>query len=176
MSPFNTRIDSNNVLIIVLVALNLFLLSAFWFMKGPGLEIQRAGGSPPEAAIPPPPSENDRFAKMFKKELQLNEEQAKELQVIRITHFDEMRFIHDDLSATRGQMFGMMHNDVEKARKLAAKVSELESQRNLLLIDHYQQLKQLCQPAQQIKLQKVFLKAMRRGHQPGGRKPPPPRK
>ncbi len=144
------KINKNTWLIILLVVLNVFSLTALWFSKS-GPPNERRG-------------HKDRMAGFLKKELGLNDEQLATFQTLRKEHFqlrkEHSKAIHEKkheliIAATASEEDSIM------IQNLVNDITELERKSELLFIDHLNNLKAVCTPEQQQNLSKVFLKGMR---------------
>ena len=155
MSIFTDQ--KKNVLIILLVLLNLFTISMVWFGRN------KDG--------PPRPGKKS-FIHLFKKELNLNEDQLKEFERLIDQHRKRVNPIVR--KANRKEIIEaitMEVPDTARALMLAREVGEGEELMQTLLIEHYMALRSVCNAAQKEKLRKIFKETVRR---PGPK--PPPRK
>ena len=114
MSPLkHTKINSGNVLIIVLVALNLFLLTLMWTNKS---QTGKAPAPPQSEMGPPPPSSDDPFSRLVRRELGFDDQQMESLLRLRTKHFQEMNKVQKELRALRNEMFNTISEDPEAAK------------------------------------------------------------
>lgn len=148
----NTR---KNWIIGFLVILNIGLLISFWL---PSLH-----GRPHE--------NQDKINNQFRKKLGLDEAQFEKVKDLRKEHFRETRMINENIHELKKEMFGVLKGenpDTTKAYNLAQKIGQLEGNIDKSLINHFLDLRAVCNEDQKIKLDKFFHRAMKK---PGGRLP-----
>lgn len=162
MGYFNS--SQNKWIIVALVLLNLGFVAAMWWPKG------EKHGRPGEG---PPRHQTER---LFKKELDLDEAQFEKVKILREQHFEEVQELLKQVRANKSEMFNALEGsnpDTSAANAFAKKSGALESQIDQLLIQHFMDLRAVCNEEQRQKLEKVFKRAIGKpGHGPGPKHPP----
>lgn len=133
-----------NILLILLVALNLFLL--FLLSQGP-----RQNGQ-----------NHQKGLSILKKTLQLTDAQVTQVKALRTEHFESVEDNRNALKQKKEKLFELMvaePYDTIVTNELLMQIGTLESKRDQLLVEHYQKLKAVCTPKQKKKLKIVFQKA-----------------
>lgn len=145
-----------NIALLVLLLLNVMLVTLLWL--GP-----KEGGRPGRK---PPPPRTDKF---FNKALNLDENQQAVLQRLREEHFELTKSLNAEARGFKGEMFDALTSatpDTVLANAKALQAALVQDKIDKALIAHYMDILDICSPAQQAELRKVFRKAIRR---------PPPR-
>ena len=138
--PINTR-----WLVGLLVALNVFTLAALFFSRG-----RRADRRPDTMGL-------------FCRELGLADEQAEQFKQLRQAHFERTRPLFKELRAVQQKMIESLGDapaDSLALRHFTAERTQVMGRIDSLLARHYLDLRAVCAPEQQDKLEAVFLRAM----------------
>jgi len=149
----------------VLVVLNLFLLGILWFRPV----------HPP--LFPPPPHEIIRppgIIDIMEKELLLNDEQKKLFNEIRIGHLNYSKTLMEDIRRMKKDILEEAFKnspDTAKVNLLTKEIGRRQAAFEEYLFFHIKQLKEVCTPEQQKKLEKLFEEVINRNILP---EPPPP--
>lgn len=101
---------------------------------------------------------------LFKRELNLNEQQAAQFRELRKAYFEQSRPLHDSLRQGRIRMIeslGSMPADTLVFQRFGAENAAVQAQLDALLARHFLELKAVCSPDQQQKFKDAFLRAMR---------------
>ena len=161
--------------IIILVILNLFTLSAFWFTRIFNiLPIQ------PIAMHEFHDINRNQGDKFMEKELNLSEEQKKKFEESREKHHNQSKALHEEIYVLKEQLIDELFStevDSSKIKTLSEEIgmkqTELEMQNNT----HILELKSICNPDQQEKLSMLFNEMLKRSR-PDEHLPPlsPPRR
>lgn len=144
--------------ILILVLVNIGTLGLLWhehFKKPP--QRPRDGKADPE--------------EFFVRELQLDQEQADSVKVLRRVHFQQTDSIRFELTLLSRQMMEEVFApspDTVLVRELSEQIGREQSEFERRVYEHFDKIKQLCQPEQHEKLRRLILDALRA-------KQPPPR-
>jgi len=119
---------------------------------------------------------------MISHKLDFNEEQKSELEEIIHFHRRESRKINEQRKQMRDQLFGSLktegQTDKEDQDQLIEKLAELQKASERLTYEHFEQIKNLCSPAQKERFDS-FVDELGKRPGPGGPQhrpgPPPPR-
>ncbi len=135
-------------IIVVLVLINIGTLSAFWWV----LESNR------------PPHLRD----FFTKELNLTVAQSEKFEVLRQTHFEKGRLLHDSMALYKDGMLDEMLDDTPNSVALDSitiAISKLQIKLDKNMLQHYAALKAVCETEEQRqKLKKIFMKSSKPPH------------
>jgi Spy/CpxP family protein refolding chaperone len=148
-------------LVLFLVLLNLFSIGLFLW-KGVG---HRPG---------PPPGFRD-VTEVLRRELNLTEQQAQQVNDLRITYFEKEKLVLDQLRAERDSMNNEMFNvntDDSLMKTLAKNISENEYRMEMLRYEQSKELKAICSPDQLAKFAKLVGEIrdyFHPGHHPPGK-------
>ncbi|MCL6268245.1 Spy/CpxP family protein refolding chaperone [Flagellimonas myxillae] len=111
-------------------------------------------------------------------ELGLTDEQTVEFRNLEREHWHRMKQIDHQLRDLRHELFRNAQNEVfsEKERdSLVAVIGILNQKKDVEVFDHFRNIGSVCTPEQRIKLERILLKAMKRGPRmqgPPGERPP----
>ena len=157
--------------IVILVILNLFTISAFWFTR-----IFNILPILPYAMHEIHDMNHEQGDKFLLIELNLSEEQKKIFEESRMRHFQLSKNLHEEIFGLKEQLINELFTkeiDSIKIKKFSEEIglkqSELEMQNNA----HILELKSICKPEQQEKLSLLFNEMLKR-FRPGEHIPPPP--
>ena len=161
--------------ILVLVILNVSLVALLW--------LEHSHRPPPQPGL----SKAERDAR-FAAELQLNEIQADSVRALRGAHFrisDSIRFEISLLSRRMTEELFAETPDTALVRQLSDRIGMGQAELERQAYNHFNMIKQMCQPEQYENLQRLILDAIRSkqppppgnmpGHPPGHDRPPPDR-
>lgn len=149
--------NGNRWLIALLVVLNIATLTALFFSRG-----RRSEHRPDTIGL-------------FRRELDLTEAQAEQFRQFRKTHFEQTKPLFQALRAAQQKMIehlGDTPADTAAIQNFTAQRSLIIGQIDSLLARHYLDLRAVCTPQQQEKLESIFLRATwpgkekSRDHQP----------
>jgi Spy/CpxP family protein refolding chaperone len=147
-----------NWLIIVLLAINLITVSVIW--------IQIVNKNQTQQVI-----QNNRPSEsvnLLKKELDLNEDQTKQLQKMRADQFDQSKKYNDRLNDLKKQLAEELFKDspdTTLANSKAKEIGDLQSKVESIRFNHFKELLAICTPEQKEKLKPILIELF-------GRKPP----
>lgn len=147
MSIFTNK---TNWIIGFLVLLNCITLGLYWFSRGPGL-------------LPPPPGKRG-IIHFLSKELDLTDEQTEKLRIVQQAHREQAEANVKALHQERRQIIDALTEetpDTNQALLLAQSVGDREEQMQLLLIQLYETIWEMCDDQQREKLRKVFKESVR---------------
>jgi protein CpxP len=140
-----SNLTKRHGLIALLVALNLVVLSVLFFNRRP----HRRG----------PDTEG-----LFKRELQLSDEQAARFRDLRKTYFEQSRPLHESMREGRRNMIeslGAMPPDTLAFQRQSSENAAIQARLDALLARHFLELKAVCNPEQQQKFNEAFMRATR---------------
>ena len=150
MTSFLKR--NNNGLLLLLVALNLGMLALLLWPKPPLPQGPEGGPNP-------------RMHHLFREKLNLSSEQATAFEAamqkhraVSIPELQKVRAMKQDLIRS---MAGE-HPDTDKTTQLIQKIAQQHAAIDSLLVIHYQELKAICTPEQQVELETIFMKSFDR--------------
>ena len=141
MSIFTNK---TNWIIGFLILLNCITLGFYWFSRGPGQL---------------PPSGKRGPIHFLSKELDLTEQQTEKLRIILQTHREKADATVKALRQERRQIIDALteeNPDTNQALELVQSVGGREAEMQLLLIEQYQSIWELCDENQQEKLRQIF--------------------
>ncbi|MEM8907336.1 MAG: periplasmic heavy metal sensor [Bacteroidota bacterium] len=147
----------NNWILLALVVVNVLVLAFLLLSKHPNR---------PKPHHPPM-----LVADFLASELQLDANQTQTFKQLRQAHFAQTKTIHQNIRRQKKAMIAAFTSsppDQARAQELAQQIGELQVSIDLLLIQHFEELRAVCTPVQQQKLSTLFQKAF-------NRHPPPPR-
>jgi Spy/CpxP family protein refolding chaperone len=147
MSIFTNK---TNWIIGFLILLNCITLGLYWFSRGPGHL--------------PPPRANKGLVHFLSKELNLSDEQTEKLQIAQQAHRSAAEANLKNLHKERRDIIEALTSenpDTSQALQLAQSVGDREEQMQLLLIQQYQTIWEMCDAQQREKLRKVFKESVR---------------
>jgi Spy/CpxP family protein refolding chaperone len=157
----------------LLVIMNISALATVWFQQHRPPELSRR----PESERPEPPQQ--RVRQFLKEELGLTEAQTAQFAEYQNRHFAHAREARDAIRNLKQELFhelSALAPDTVKAEKLAAAIGAKQSELEKMTFYHFLDLKRLCTPAQQTKLDALFGKLLRmldsRPKPPPGEGPP----
>ena len=147
-------------LIILLALLNVTLMLFMW--KGPPSKSGRHGLGRNQAKL--------EF--FLTRELELSGEQVKEYQQLRKTHFQEVEEEVRKMRRLKKELFDLVgeKNNVQKKQKLLTQIGETQSTLDSLTFIHFENLRNICNEAQQSKFDRVIKKVMHRLDRQGPRR------
>lgn len=155
------------IIIAILVALNIFSISALWIQSG--------------KINPPPPAESGNPpilpVKLMQEELGFTNEQVQKYTDLRNAHRHQLKEVNDELTALSihiaDEIFAPEPND-KLVDSLAENIGNLHTKIELLRYDHFKSLAQICNAEQKKKLHPILMDVFgRRG--PEARPLHPPR-
>lgn len=141
MSIFTNK---TNWIIGFLILLNCITLGFYWFSRGPGQL---------------PPSGKRGPVHFLTRELDLSDDQVEKLQAAHQVHREKAEVTVSALRQERRQIMDALTAqtpDTTQALLLVESVGDRESTMQLLLIEHYQFLWEMCDENQREKLRQVF--------------------
>jgi periplasmic protein CpxP/Spy len=130
-------------LVIVLLLSNIGLLLYFLVWKKP---THKSGGGRNEFSI----------VEYMKKEVGFNEEQTRQFQVLHERNRDSLKLIGDSIRASKNALYKLMNqpagtND-SAVQAGVQRISYHQQQMELSMFRHFQRVRAICDPAQQVKL------------------------
>jgi periplasmic protein CpxP/Spy len=143
------------MVILVLVVINLLTIGTVWFVKPKG----------------PRPMPHERDMTFLSKELGMTGANKMTLDVLETQHHTEKRELLGKNKALRESMFSLLKNNITDSIKINQYVdSILTNQKEIELMTyyHFNKVKTLCTPEQQLKLEETIAEAIRMA----GGKPP----
>jgi len=162
--------------VILLVIMNISALATVWFQQHRPPEPSRR----PESERPEPPQQ--RVSQFLKDELELTETQTLQFAEYQNRHFAHASEARDAIRNLKQELFFELSApkpDTVKVERLAAAIGARQSELEKITFYHFLDLKRLCTPAQQTKLDALFgelLRMLDPRHQPPPRgEGPPPR-
>ncbi len=164
MSYFN-RNKWWGIAFLVLLALNIATLSAFWLLK------DKRGG--------PPPAQRAGVVDFLVTELGLDSAQRDALKELNETHQRDMKEIRRNNREAKNSFFDLLSesNVTDSVLHLAAQNAvKYEVETDMLTFRHFQKIRQLCTDEQKEKFDQVIKQVVRMmaPPQPGNRQGPPP--
>lgn len=148
------------ILVVVLLALNAATLALFWIGK------TREGNQPP----PPPPATT-----YLVKELGLDTTQQNQLKALIDQHRKAAELLRVGIKNAKDSLFELVkHPETSDSAKrmLSAAASSRMAELDLLTLDHFRQIRALCNPEQQKKFDAIIHEVI--GRMGPSRPPPPP--
>lgn len=152
-------------LIILLALLNVTLMLFIW--KGPPSKSGR-----PSLGLSQAKSEF-----FLARELELSEEQVEEYNQLRKVHFQEVGQEVSKMRRLKTELFDLVgeKNNGEKKQRLLGQIGETQSTIDSLTFIHFENLRNICDDAQQLRFDSVIKKVMHRldrqgPHRHGGRR------
>ena len=161
ISYFNSR-KWLALLIILLVALNVATITAFWLLR------ERRPG--------PPPSQNN-VAAFLVKELGFDSAQKQQLEQLVEQHRRQVMDIRRNNRAAKDSFFALLNEPTVGDSVLAAAATRAtapDRQMDMYTFRHFQQVRALCTPAQKIKFDAVIKEVLRMTAPPQDQHGPPP--
>lgn len=147
-----------NWLIIVLLAINLITVSVIW--------MQITNKNVPQQVVQDNrPSES---VNLLKKALDLNEQQTRQFEKMRIDQFDQSKKYNDRLNDLKKQLADELFNespDTNQANLKAKEIGDLQSKVESIRFNHFKEMLAICTPEQKEKLKPILIELF-------GRKPP----
>jgi protein CpxP len=168
MSYFN-RNKWWTIAFLLMVALNIATLSAFWIIRD-----KRDG---------PPPAIRGGVADFLVKELELDSAQKNQLEQLVEQHRRDMRGMRKGDRDAKDSFFALLKEpdiDDDKLANAAAGISMREGMRDMHTFRHFQKVRALCNEVQKRKFDAIIQEVLRMSAPPpggpGGREghPPPP--
>jgi hypothetical protein len=154
-----TRYRFGQWALVSLVVLNLGSLGFLWFEYS-------------HRPRPPQRDSGESDAEGFlARDVGLNEEQARIVQILREEHFretDSIRLEIHDLSRQMMEELFAPSPDTAKARELSAMIGDKHAEFELDVFEHFHKVKQICSPDQQRRLKRLVLEILNKS-----KKPPP---
>jgi periplasmic protein CpxP/Spy len=147
-----------NWLIIVLLAINLITVSVIWMQIVNKKQTQQViqNNRPSESV------------NLLKKELDLNDDQTKQLEKMRTDQFDQSKKYNDRLNDLKKQLAEELFKespDTTLANSKAKEIGDLQSKVEAMRFNHFKELLAICTPEQKEKLKPILIELF-------GRKPP----
>ena len=140
----------------ILVVLNLFTLSLFWFSNGPHADTRGRK-----------PQERGKMDKFIARKLQLSEDQQEQVKVFRKTHRQLTKAAMKKMGELKTQRIDALTKtipDTALVNELAHQIGFQQTTVENLLSEHYFHLRSICNEEQQKELVNVFRElAKRRG-------------
>lgn len=152
MSYFNTR-RRMNALVVVLLVINIFSISALWLAK--------------KSNKPGPPKGPEKGELFLKKALDLSSEQFETIKVLRTDHFEEMQALRRANRENRRNMFEQIKAvkpDSILLVKYAAQIGSVQAALEELTTNHFLDIKKELNPEQTLKFNQTLERLL----------PPPP--
>jgi len=150
------------VAFLLLVALNIATLGAFWIIKD-----NKAG---------PPAGMRNGVTEFLVKELQLDAAQQERFKELVAEHRKGMAAVRRDNRAAKDSFFDLLKepniDDVALARAAAA-ANLPDQQMEMITFRHFQQLRAICNETQKAKFDAIIHEVLRM-NAPGNHPPPPP--
>ncbi len=140
-----SNLTKRHGLVALLVALNLVILSVLFFNRRPHRRSPDTEG-------------------LFKRELQLSDEQAGRFRELRKAYFEQSRPLHESMREGRRKMIeslGAMPADTLAFQRQSGENAAIQARLDALLARHFLELKAVCNPDQQQKFNEAFLRATR---------------
>lgn len=154
-------------IMIALIIINIVALTTLIYHKN------RMSSVPPV----PPAVENPEFRGMnyfLRHELNLSEVQFKEFVKLRRANMRKTASLMIEINEKRNQMLDEISNDEpvdRKINKLAEEIGELHEELKLETFRHFLDLKEICTPEQQVKLNRFFMEVKERTPRPRYNRP-----
>ena len=161
----HNRLSSGAFLALILLNLALLLYLGF------GMRSRLPG--PPEGR-PPGPHAPSRIGTFLEKELTLRPDQVAQFEELRRTHFEQTRTIHRELRRNRQKLFDSLTKSPEEAAAIAQQIGDSQQQMELQTFQHFADLRAICDPSQQQKLDVIVKDLLARMAPPGRPGPGPP--
>ncbi len=149
------------VVIVLLVLLNVITLTILWLGCPTRLRTE----------TPLPAQERQRLQHLLRDELGFDQRQIDQFQRLQKAHRDQVRVLQDEIQQLKKQMFDAVLCDNPQptlSDSLLILTQEKQAEIERLTFQHFVDLKKLCSPEQQDKLQLLI-------HDMFRRQPPPPR-
>jgi Spy/CpxP family protein refolding chaperone len=151
-------------LVILLVIANAVTITIFW--------LNRKEQRPPSNPAP---------VQFLINELKLDKTQQEKLMELVREHRSQVELIRKNIKAAKDSLFGLIKNDqaTDSMKQLAADAaSKLTSQIDVLTVNHFQKVRNICTPEQQKKFDDIILEVTsmmgpRPPQRPGNPGPPP---
>jgi len=142
----------------ILIALNITLI-IFLFMK-------------PMSGRPPEQKEAETVDKFIIKELKFDKKQEAVFLHLRKIHHEYEIQLHDSLKIVKRSFYDLLSSEnTERADNLAQKIGNIERDRVLNTLVHFEQVKKICSPEQKIIFNRIIGDVLRKMAPP-----PPPRR
>ncbi len=145
----NTRTRNNKALIFLVVILllsNIGLLFYFMMIRQPGKRPQ--GG--------PPPRGDFSVVEYMKKEVGFNEEQTKSFEQLHNQNRDSLKAIGDSIRSAKNNLYKLLQQPQKPSDSVVnaalSAVSRQQAKLELTMFQHFQKVRALCTPEQQVKL------------------------
>jgi protein CpxP len=149
----------------ILVILNLVSLGLIWYQH-----YTRPAPPPPP---PPRPESREKAEALFARELRLSEDQALRFHELRARHFLATESLRLEIYPLAKSMLDELFSpspDMAKVQALSESIGRKQAEFERIVFDHFRDLKQLCRPDQQKKLQSLIYESL----ETAKLKPPPP--
>lgn len=149
------KVKFYKIVIVVLIVINLATLSSIWFLKPNH-----------HRSLP-----HDRGMSFLANELGVNGSDKQKLDAMELNHHSEKRELLEKNKQLREKLFGLLkHNDGDSIKVNKYVDSILLNQRHIELMTyyHFRDVKSMCSPEQQIKLEEIIKEAIKMA----GGKPP----
>lgn len=153
--------------IIILILLNLTILTLLWLGRPTRLRTE----------APPPALEKQRLQHLLRDELGFDQRQIEQFQYLQKMHRDQVRVLQDEIQQLKKQMFDAVLDDNPNpvlSDSLLQLSQDKQAEIERLTFQHFVDLKKLCSPEQQDKLQLLIHDMFRRPPQGERPLPPPP--
>ena len=152
-------------LVVILLLSNIGLLLYFLLWKKPD---HKPGG---------PPKGEFSIVDYMKKEIGFNDEQTKQFQQLHESNRDSLKIIGDSIRSSKNALYKLMQqsstaNDSEVSAAIRT-LSSYQQRMELTMFRHFQRVRSICNPEQQVKLDSMVVRMNNR--MPGGRRGGPPR-
>lgn len=166
---FESKNKFNFWLVLVLVILNAGTLGILWYGHFQKPQLQQRGNRPdPE--------------EFFIRELNLNQQQAQSLTFLRSEHFKKTDSVMNIIHQLRIEMIEELFSDTPdslQVKRISQQIGKEQAQFEILIYDHFNDVKQLCDVKYHEKLKQIILDVIKtKSHRPGpqadDRPHPPP--
>jgi protein CpxP len=161
MNYFN-RTKWLTILVLILVALNIATVTAFWLLKD-----RRSGPPPPQSGV----------TDFLVKELGFDSVQKQQLQQLVEAHRREVMDTRRGNREAKDSFFALLKEPNITDAMLAAaaiKANAPDQQLEMITFRHFQKVRALCTAAQQQKFDHIIQQVLRMNAPPGGQQGPPP--
>ena len=113
----------------------------------------------------------------MKKEIGFNDEQTKQFQQLHELNRDSLKTIGDSIRSSKNALYKLLQQSVpandSSVKAAVQKLSIYQQRMEFTMFRHFQRVRAICNPDQQVKLDSMVIRMNNR--MPGGRRGGPPR-
>jgi periplasmic protein CpxP/Spy len=154
------QIKAAAIIVGLLVVLNIALIATIWLQRD-------------RNKMPPPPGQSDA-QQILVKELSLNDRQVRSFDSLRTVHFRQIGELKQQMRQLKDGFFSGIGKPASSPDSIAGAIGQVQTKIELSTYHHFAAVRNLCDPAQQQKFDRIINDVLR-SLKPGGPEGPPRR-